>query len=556
MHVREESTEEAAGSLRASVIVPVYNPGPGFDDLIASLDRQTLPAEEFEVLLCDDGSDASTRDRLARVARDRPNVRVLSLPHTGWPGTPRNHGIEAARGTYVFFSDQDDRLYDDALRRMCDFADKNASDVVVGKVVGVGRSIPRRIFRRDIPRAELGRDPILELLTPHKLFRLSFLREHGIRFPDGRVRLEDHLFVMRAYFRASTISVLARHPCYAWVKREGSASSSRIDPGTYFPHMVTVLELVAANTPPGALRDTLLRHWYRGKVLQRIQGRRLIRYPDAYREDFLDVVTPIALDWFGPGVEDGLAFPLRIRSKLLRAGRRDDLLRFAGIEAGLDCRAEVTNARWTRGGKLGLDVVARVRHDGREELVFESPERRSGGADRRSAVWRIPEPIAPDVLTPEVLDAGRDLRGDHVHLYLRDPDGTERRIPTRAKKGDALSVTAFLDPLEVFGGSDPARGGELVAQVRHAGWMFETPLRADGSVLSPIGASPLLAGPRTDVVAASDGALELHRRPSATRSRERIARVTRRVGTTARRILPPGIRRTIRQVLGSARTPR
>ena len=210
--------------VRVSVIVPVFSPGTSFDELIHSLDSQTLKPTEFEVLLCDDGSPEPTGSRLAQIASARSNVRVLSLEHTGWPGTPRNHGIRAARGEYVFFADQDDRLFESALEDLCDYADRHSSDVVIGKVVGIRRRIPRQIFRRDIARAELGRDPLLELLTPHKLFRTSFLRANDIFFPDGRVRLEDHLFVMKAYFRAGTISVLASRPCYAWVKSGGSAS--------------------------------------------------------------------------------------------------------------------------------------------------------------------------------------------------------------------------------------------------------------------------------------------------------------------------------------------
>ena len=98
-----------------SVVVPVFRPGPSFDDLIASLDRQTLGTSAFEVLLCDDGSGEPTGARLAAIARDRPHVRVLSLEHSGWPGMPRNHGVDAARGTYVQFVDQDDWLFDEAL---------------------------------------------------------------------------------------------------------------------------------------------------------------------------------------------------------------------------------------------------------------------------------------------------------------------------------------------------------------------------------------------------------------------------------------------------------
>jgi glycosyltransferase involved in cell wall biosynthesis len=524
-------------SVRASVIVPVFQPGPAFDDLIASLDRQTLPATEFEVILCDDGSGEPTGRRLADVARDRPNVRVLTLEHTGWPGTPRNAGIDAAAGDYVYFVDQDDYLFDAALETLCDFADRNASDVVIGKEVGIGRDLPRQIFRRDIPRAVLGKDPLLELLTPHKMFRTSFLRGNGIRFPDGRVRLEDHLFVMEAYFRAETISVLASEPCYAWVKHPGSASSSRIDPDTYFPHLEAVLDLVEAHTEPGALRDRLLRHWYRGKVLKRLAGRRMLRYPDDYRSRFLDIVTPLAQKRFGPGVEAGLALPYRARSALLRAGRRDDLLRLARFETDLECRVAVTSARWSRGGGLDLGIRVSVTHDGVDALAFAPGEQDAGalGVPVASGASSI------DGLIASLFDRRRDLRGDRVELFLHDHEAAERLL--RSRRADALApFRVSIDPLKVFGRDDPSRGGRLTATVRRAGWSFEVPVTADPAVLAHAGRSPLLSGRTCELVADADGGVELRRAWPAGRVKDAVGRAVRRARALTRRKLKPPAR--------------
>ena len=519
-------------AVRVSVIVAVFNPGPGFDDLVRSLDRQTLGTDAFEVLLCDDGSDETTRQRLAAVAASRPHVRVLSLPHTGWPGTPRNHGIDAARGDYVFFADHDDWLFDGALERLCDYADRHSSDVVIGRVVGIGRKIPRRIFRRDVPSAALGEDPLLELLTPHKLFRTAFLRRHGIRFPDGRVRLEDHLFVMRAYFDASTISILASEPCYAWVKNDTSASSSRIDPTTYFPHLETVLDLVEAHTAPGALRNTLLRHWYRGKILNRLSGRRLVRYPAKYRTAFLDVVTPLAQDRFGPGVESGLPFPLRIRSALLRADRRDALMHLAEFDAALECRADVTAARWSRTGTLDLTVRVRFVRDARDALVFD-----------HSGAWRPPAPLADDLLGTVDLDASGDLRRDRLDIVLRDgAERDERRVFGRAAP-EWRRARITIDPLTLFSRVSASRGGALRARVRHAGWSFETPLRAEHKVVRDAGRSPLLAGRRSQLVLRDDGTVELRREWPSGRVRDLGARVFRRGGSRVRRALARPARR-------------
>lgn len=522
--------------VRVSVIVPVFRPGDGFDALIASLDDQTLDDGSFEVILCDDGSGEPTRARLAEVARTRPYVRVLTLPHTGWPGTPRNHGVEEARGEYVFFADQDDRLPPGALQHLCDYADQNASDVVVGRVVGDGRRIPQRIFRRDVPQATLGEDPLLELLTPHKLFRTAFLREHAIRFPDGRVRLEDHLFVMEAYFRARTVSILASEPCYVWVKEPGSASSSRIEPESYFPHLEAVLDLVEDNVPPGALRDTLLRHWYRGKVLKRIDAPRMLRYPAEYRERFLDVVVPLAQRRFGPGVEEGLALPLRVRSALLRADRRDELLRLAEFESALECVADVTAARWTRRGTLVLDVRVRVQRDGRNALSFAAAPGDDVDAGR-VILWDPPADLIPEALPPETRLAAGDLARDRLDVDVQDGASARRAGGKRLTRD--LTARFSLDPLRLFADdAEGPAGGPLVARVRRAGWTFEVPLRAERDLVAATPASPFLAGRRCRLVAGADG-LELRRDGRSARWRDRAARAVRRTGSSVRR----GVRR-------------
>lgn len=504
------------------MIVPVFNPGPTFDDLVGSFDRQTLPASEFEVLLCDDGSDQSTQERLAAVAQDRPNVRVLNLPHSGWPGTPRNEGIAAAAGEYIFFVDQDDYLFDAALEKICDYADLHSSDVIVGKEVGIGRSLPRQIFRRDVPHAVVGKDPLLELLTPHKMFRTAFLREHEIRFPDGRVRLEDHLFVMRAYFLARTISIFASEPCYAWVKHPGSASASRIQPETYFPHLEAVLDLVEAHTEPGRLRDKLLRHWLRGKILKRLSGRQMARYPAAYRDRLLDVVEPLVAARFGSGVDDGLTFPNRIRVALLRADRRAELLRLAEFEAELECEAVVTSASWTRGGGLALAVDVRITSGGADAFVAEESVPGSG-----RVAW-VPAVDLGD-LPRTLFEENRDVRRDHIDLFAAaETGGAQRRLLSRKPK-KAGPVRVAVDPLRVFEPTDTSRHARLSVKIRRGGWTFEVPLTADPALLASAGASPLLAG-RTTILAVTDGgAVDLVREWPGGALKDFVGRAVRRI---------------------------
>ena len=546
----QPESNSSGNSIRVSVVVPVFRPGASFDDLIASLDRQTLDPAAFEVLLCDDGSGEPTGERLAAIARTRPNVRVLSMEHSGWPGMPRNHGVDAARGTYVQFVDQDDYLFDSALEKLCDYADANASDVVIGKEVGIGRPLPNKIFRRDIPRATLGTDPLLEMLTPHKMFRTAFLRANGIRFPEGRVRLEDHLFVIQAYFAASTISVLASEPCYAWVKQPGSASSARIEPETYFPHLETVLDIVEAHTEPGRLRDRLLRHWFRGKILKRIAGRRMVKYPDDYRDRLLDVVVPLTQRRFGPGVDAGLGFAHRIRAALLRADRRDDLVRLAAFESGLQCRATVTAAHWSRGGGLHLTVRVDITQDGKDALVFETfaadpsapaamdaagpaTGAKSSGAKKSTRLTSLPLSTL-DGLPANLLVVDRELRNDRIELILRDGSDTERILSGRRPR-DLSAVALSIDPVRSFDRTDDSRGGALSVKVRRAGWTFEVPLEADPAVLARVGRSPLLAGRTCTLTVGEGSTVELQREWPGGRVKDAAGRTVRSIRRLLRR---------------------
>ena len=109
---------------------------------------------------------------------------------------------------------------------------RDDADIVIGKVVGHGKSVPRNLFRRNRTGVDLEWEALLWLLTPHKLWRRSFLDAHALRFPEGRRRLEDHVFVMRAYFSSPRISVLADYPCYHWVLRDvdSNASWGHLDP--------------------------------------------------------------------------------------------------------------------------------------------------------------------------------------------------------------------------------------------------------------------------------------------------------------------------------------
>ena len=409
---------------KVSVVVPVFNPGADIDDCIASLIGQTLPPSEYEIVFVDDGSTDDTPARLDALAAAHPHVRVEHIENSGWPGRPRNVGVGLSRGEYIYFVDNDDWITRDALARLYEAAVADRADILIGKVVGQGRNVSRSLFAHN-RHGERFDDPVLlKLLSPHKLFRRAFLLDHSLRFPEGKRRLEDHGFVVEAYFRAERISVLADRPVYHWVRRdERTASSGRFEPEPYFGNLREVLDLVEAHTEPGPWRQRLLAHWYEGKMLGRVGGPSWITWNADWRRELYETIRTLALERFDEGVHEHLPFSLRVRSKLLRAGAYEGLEELARFERRL--RPQIRLKGLVRAGThVTVQLESRL-GSGRTWPRFER--------DGARTAW-----VPPDALSPFVPDVDRDvtglLRRASVEVFLRNvEDGSEYLLPARTR---------------------------------------------------------------------------------------------------------------------------
>ncbi|MFF4707856.1 glycosyltransferase family 2 protein [Streptomyces sp. NPDC001288] len=345
--------------VKVSVVVPVYNPGPYIEDCIASVLRQSLPDDEYEVIFVDDGSSDGTPARLDAVAAEHPHVHVIHQEPSGWSGKPRNVGIEASKGEFVMFVDNDDFLGDEALERMYDYGVANEADLIIGKMAGKGRPVPVELFRRNRPRATVENAPLMDSLTPHKMLRRSFLDRIGLRFPEGRRRLEDHVFVAEAYLRASNISVLSDYVCYYHLKREDASNAGfqRFDPVGYFANLREALDVVERYTEPGPKRDRMFRRWLRSEMGERLRGNRFLKLPDDYRRELFDEIHKVIAERMGPSVFAQLEPAHRVVTELAGAGRYEDVVALAEWEAAVVPSTALGSIAWD-GGTLKIAFSA------------------------------------------------------------------------------------------------------------------------------------------------------------------------------------------------------
>jgi poly(ribitol-phosphate) beta-N-acetylglucosaminyltransferase len=305
--------------IKVSVVIPVYNTLPYLADCLDSVLGQDLPAEDFEVVAVDDGSSDGSGGLLDGYRERHSNLRVLHQENSGWPGRPRNVGLDASRGSYVFFCDSDDRLAPEALRRMHEFAVRHGCDVLVPKLVHLDTPPgPEYVWKQTQVDADLTRAFLT--LGPWKLFRRAFLDERGLRFPEGKVRLEDGILVAEAYLTARRVSLLADYDYY--LKRaqpdRGNISTTPVDPDGYTCSLARMIELIRRHCADSTMADALVATLYRRKALKWFGADRFAGYRPERQEAWLRAVGDLA-DKQVPSRLDGL-LPLlhRTRSVLVR----------------------------------------------------------------------------------------------------------------------------------------------------------------------------------------------------------------------------------------------
>ena len=366
------SPEASSVPLKMSVVVAVYNTGDYLEPALASLVAQSLPPSEYEVILVDDGSDdVVTAARLDHAAAVHPHVRAIHIRNSGWPGKPRNVGIAAARGEYVYLMDHDDLLAPEALERMYAMASRNDADVVIGKIAGRGRRVPTTLFRENHESCTLETAPLMESMTPHKGFRRAFLKEHGLRFPEGRRRLEDHVFVVEAYLRARVVSVLSDYTCYVHIARDDEANAGfrPIAPVAYYANLREAVEVVERLTDPGPRRDLVLRRWYSVEMMRRLSGASFAGRSPQRQRAFYTEVRRLADDHFTrPSIWEPLPAAVRVVAELMRADRFDDLVELAGFEASLRVHADTEVWHW-EGGRLRFQALVAVASEAGQSAI-------------------------------------------------------------------------------------------------------------------------------------------------------------------------------------------
>lgn len=480
----------AASVPDVTVVVPVYNTMPYLTACLESLVSQSIGLDRLEVVAVDDGSFDGSGEELDRFATDYPQTfQVLHQANSGGPAEPCNRGLEVATGRYVFFLGADDFLGEEALERLVAKADEWASDVIFGRMEGVGgRVVHQAMFKETRSDVDFLSSDLAFAISNTKLFRRSLVQEHRLRYSQNLRVGSDQPFAIAAMLRAGRVSVLSDYTYYYAVRRHDAtnitySSSWRArlqDIGSVMRHVADLVE-------PGALRDAVLRRHFAWELAKLLKADFLVLSADEQQE-LIKGIGALADAFLTERISHTLWSSARARLRMAQHGALDRL----------------------------IEVVAHLQAGTRSPLVLEGdrifsalPGFRDGCPDEwfevtSESIWdRLAGGCVIDSLTLDgaALDLGGVLGvtpqgSEHVSFVLepyrsKDPIARVRRYDRGAAPalpamsvvltrcaGGASALAAHI-PLSAVVDSDapPGRRWSVRVRVDAGPWTFDMPVR-------------------------------------------------------------------------------
>lgn len=270
-----------------SIVIPVYNSLTYLRETLDSLLDQGLTEDELEVVIVNDGSDDGSERVVDEYAERYRNFRVIHQEQSGGPATPCNVGAYAARGRYFFLLGSDDLMTPRALHDLAEVAEREGSDVVLGKLGSLGgRGTPKSVYKKTVLDADPVKHKIFNTLSAVKLFRTELLRQTGALHPKHLPVGSDQPFTAALYLAAKKFSICADRE-YVLIRRRDDGSnvtSSYRSPSAYADLAGAVLGVITSNTEPGPLRDGAVRRTFRREI------------PQIVRVDLLDAPEEVQRD--------------------------------------------------------------------------------------------------------------------------------------------------------------------------------------------------------------------------------------------------------------------
>lgn len=206
--------------MKLSIIIPVYNVEKYVEKCIRSCEDQDIPKEDYELIVVNDGSPDVSLAIVERVAREYPNINVISQENQGLSGA-RNTGLAAAQGEYVWFVDSDDWIEENCLKGL---TEKLIDDVDILQIQyknayedGTTKTPAQKYLDGIHSGKEITEQGGLADPAPFSVLRSKFLKDNSFKFFPG-IYHEDSELKLRMVYTAKKVA-FHEQPIYYYLQR-------------------------------------------------------------------------------------------------------------------------------------------------------------------------------------------------------------------------------------------------------------------------------------------------------------------------------------------------
>lgn len=239
--------------MEISIIIPVYNTAQYLKRCLDSIISQEISKE---IILVDDGSTDNISPKICDEYSHHYNyIKTIHTKNQG-PASAKNVGIDVATGDYIAFFDSDDKLSDNMLIQMIDFAKQNEAEIVccnfmqidtTGKQAYRKYTYKKYVFDKETAIKNMLERNMIFNQSWTKIFKRSIITKNNVKHIEGLKTEEDFLFNLQAFIHAKKICVIDE-PLYIYTHRETSLSKDyfRLHIDQYIDNRV--LRLTIADT--------------------------------------------------------------------------------------------------------------------------------------------------------------------------------------------------------------------------------------------------------------------------------------------------------------------
>lgn len=312
---------------KVTIVIPCYQVGRYLVQTLESVLNQTC--KELQIVAVDDCSTDDTAAIIRKFAAQDMRIQPIFLEHNSGVSVARNAGIDVAKAPWVTFLDGDDWLPPNAIESLLVLQAKTGADLVCANARQYSDAgEPQGIhFHRQNGLHEFKTGKELKAFWFHqevfctctiKLFPVSALRNHGIRFDAALRHAQDTLFTL-TYLLTARPKVAIDYDSEVYCYRQNPASCVHAIPLEKRLHS---LELLITALDDLAVHLHQSRRLAASKSAEYLWALRKFPTSTKERNDHLRrlVTSPLFLEHIQPVLKQYGKFKHRLLVRLIASG--------------------------------------------------------------------------------------------------------------------------------------------------------------------------------------------------------------------------------------------